>query len=148
MGYHTIYIATGTYNPGEEESFTLCPTNGVAGDGIVSFYTTYRTAALIQIPRTNNLIGLCLIGAGKDSTIIDAQQAGNSNRVMYIMADNVYLKNIWLKGGKFVQWGPVVNWAGVGILIHGDYVLLENVKVSGCYQDGHRNIGVNCQFFR
>lgn len=37
-GYHTIYIAAGTYNPGEEESFTLCSTNGIAGDGIVSYY--------------------------------------------------------------------------------------------------------------
>jgi hypothetical protein len=82
-----------------------------------------------------------LIGAGKDATIIDAQQAGNSNRIMYIASDYVQVKNMWLKGGKFVQ-GGTVNWAGAGILIHGDYVLLENVRVSDCYQNGDRNIGV------
>lgn len=135
-GCHTINVAAGTYDYGEEESFQVLPYNDDNKDGLGG--SGWRSVALINIASNANLNGLRLIGEDKDTTVIDAEWQGETNRVMYIAAHDVLVRSITIRGGKlYSEEEHNRQHAGAGVLIHGKRVKLEDMKIMFNVVDGH-----------
>ena len=117
-GYHTIVVAAGTYNIGQEES-RIADSDGNAW-----------TYSMLDMPNAAYLNNLRIVGAGVDQTIVDAEKANSDTRVLCVDSPGARISGMTLKGGKLYNdgWNGTVG-SGVCIGSHGVNVRMANVKI-------------------